>query len=188
MKADIIRKAVIILGSYQGTNNQGMYSSSKITRAEQLAEEFINSIIEEVTLAVKWSFALKQLRNIEGSTEFTVIEHITDCIKIAVISPSNIQFYLDQGRIYFKGSRISSLFYYSRDFINGLLADDLRIWQQVTEAFKLLTALNLAASIAFAMYCDSLFADGLKKQYLIKLEQTKQIYSFNYNLDNSGEL
>lgn len=188
MKHEIIKKASVILGSY-GSINAG----SKISKSENLCEEFVSSVIEDVVLSVKWSFALKRVDNIAGSndgnySDFTEITNINDCIKIAVIVPSNLQFYSENGRIYFKGGKLTSLFYYSGRIIEALLCNDNMAWRQVPESFKLLASLNLAAVVAFAMYSDSLFADGLKKQYLIKLEQVKQVYSMNYNLTNSGEV
>ena len=193
MKHEIIKKANVILGSY-GSINAG----SKISKAENLCEEFVSSVIEDIVLSVKWSFALKRVDNIDGSkdnrdnsgnnNDFTEITNVSDCIKIAVIVPSNLQFYSEGGKIYFKGGKLTSLFYYSRRIIEALLCNDNIVWKQVPESFKLLAGLNLAAMVAFAMYSDSLFADGLKKQYLIKLEQTRQVYSMGYNLTNSGEV
>ena len=184
MKHEIIKKAIIILGSYSGIN-----SSSKTSKSENLCEEFVASVIEDTILSVKWSFALKRIDNIEGNTSsFTEIANVDDCIKLAVIVPSNLQFYLESGRIYFKGDRLTSIFYYSKRIIDNLLSNDSIFWRQVPESFKMLASLNLATQVAFAMYSDSLFADGLKKQYLLKLEQIRQIYSIDYNLINSGEL
>ena len=185
MKQDIIKKAITILGSYSGIN-----AGTRISKCENLCEEFVSSAIEDTVLSVKWSFALKRVDNIDNNNAngFTEIAGINDSIKLAVIVPSNLQFYTENGKIYFKGGKISSLFYYSRKIIDNMLCNDSNIWKQVPESFKLLSSLNLAAMVAFAMYSDSLFADGLKKQYLIKLEQTRQVYSLNYNLTNSGEV
>jgi hypothetical protein len=76
---------------------------------------------------------------------------------------------------------------HSRTVIDRLLNNDHMLWKQVPESFKLLAALSLVSQISFAMYSDSLFSDGLKKQYLIKLEEVRRIYSMDYNMVNSGE-
>lgn len=186
MKQDIVKKATIILGAYNGINGD-----SKTSKCEHLCEEFVASAIEDTTLSIKWSFALRRVDNIENkgnAKDFTEIADINDCIKLAVIVPSNLEFYLDSGKIYFKGGKLHSLFYYAKKIIDNMLMNDNLIWKQVPESFKQLCGLNLVAQVAFAMYSDSLFADGLKKQYLIKLEQTRQVYSLNYNLTNSGEV
>ena len=184
MKHEIIKKALIILGSYSGIN-----ISNKTSKAESLCIEFAESAVEDTVLSIKWSFALKRINNITGvSSEFKEIEAAGDCIKLAIIVPSNLEFYIEGGKIYFKGNKLTSLFYYPRKIIDDLLNSDVDSWRVVPESFKILAALYLASQVAFALYSDSLFADGLKKQYLIKLEQTRQIYGVDYNLTNSGEI
>ncbi|WP_250311003.1 hypothetical protein [Rickettsia endosymbiont of Oedothorax gibbosus] len=184
----IIKKAVVILGANGGISS----SSGRISKAEELCEEFVNTAIEDTVLTVKWSFALKRVDNIEAheitGNNFTEVANINDCIKCAVIVPSNLQFYTEAGKIYFKGGKLTSLFYYSKRIIDNLLNNDTTTWQQVPSGFKLLAALSLAWQVSFAMYSDSLFTDGLKKQYLIKLDETTRIYSVDYNLINSGEI
>jgi hypothetical protein len=185
MKQEIIRKALVLLCSNSGISS--IPSGTAIAKAENLCEEFVASAIEEVALSVKWDFVLKRIDNIEGGSEFKITPNINDCIKVAVIVPSNREFYVETGKIYFKGGSINALFYYSRMIIDLLLKSDGITWQLVPQNFKLLAALSLAAQVAFAMYSDSLFADGLKKQYLIRLEEARRIYSIGYNLVNSGE-
>lgn len=187
MKQEIIKKAVVILGANGGISSGG----GRISKAEELCEEFVNPAIEETLLTVKWSFALQRVDNIEAKdsrNSFTIVPHINNCVKCAVIVPSNLQFYTEAGKIYFKGGKLTSLFFYSQKIIDNLLNDCSATWQQVPSSFKLLAALSLAAQVSFAMYSDSLFTDGLKKQYLIKLEETRRIYSVDYNLINSGEV
>ncbi|WP_425362784.1 hypothetical protein [Candidatus Tisiphia endosymbiont of Hybos culiciformis] len=186
MKYEIIKKAVVLLGSNVGISSIG---GGRVSKAEELCEEFVNPAIEDTILMVKWSFALRRVDNIEGNRQnFTEVPDINDCIKCAVIVPSNLQFYTEAGKIYFKGGKLTSLFYYSRKIVDNLLNNDTTIWQQVPASFKLLAALSLASQVSFAMYSDSIFADGLKKQYLIKLEETRRIYAVDYNLINSGEV
>jgi hypothetical protein len=189
VKYEIIKKAVVLLGSNVSISSIG---GGRVSKAEELCEEFVNPAIEDTILMVKWSFALRRVDNIEANKanrhNFTEVPEINDCIKCAVIVPSNLQFYTEAGKIYFKGGKLTSLFYYSRNIVDNLLNNDTTIWQQVPASFKLLAALSLASQVSFAMYSDSLFADGLKKQYLIKLEETRRIYAVDYNLINSGEV
>ena len=193
MKHEIIKKAVVLLGANGSIASNGGISSrggSRISKAEELCEEFVAASIEDTIVAVKWSFALERVDNVEGDKDkFTKIPHVDSCIKCAVIVPSNLQFYTERGKIYFKGGNLISLFYYDRKIIDNLLNENnSSLWQQVPSSFKLLAALSLASQVSFAMYSDSLFSDGLKKQYLIKLEETRRIYSVDYNLINSGEV
>lgn len=188
MKQEIIRKALVLLGSNSGALQN---SGSKISKAENLCEEFVTAAIEETFIAVKWPFALKRVDNVESDIEagkFKEIEGVDDCMKVAVIAPSNLEWYVEAGRIYFKGRKLDSLFYYSKRNLEHLLNNDKAYVRQVPESFKLLSSLSLVSQISFAMYSDSLFADGLKKQYLIKLDEVRRIYSVDYNLVNSGTL
>jgi hypothetical protein len=188
MKQEIIRKALVLLGS-SSSNYGDNRSGSSLSKAENLCEEFVNSAIEEALLSVKWDFALKRIDKIEANTGgFKQVPNVEDCIKLAVIVPSNLEFYTEAGKIYFKSGNLNSLFYYSGTIIELLLNNDGRIWNNVPQNFKLLTSLSLASRVAFALYSDSLFADGLKKQYLIHLDQAKRLYNTSYNLVNSGEV
>ena len=188
MKQEIIRKALAALGFNSG-NYGSTQSGNSVSKAENLCEEFINSSIEEVFLSVKWDFALKRLDGVESDGDkFKQVPNTDDCLKIAVIVPSNLEFYVEVGKIYFKGSNLTSLFYYSSKILELLIGNDGRIWASVPQNFKLLASLSLASKVAFAQYSDSLFADGLKKQYLISLEQAKRTFSIGYNIVNSGEV
>nr|WP_253307819.1 hypothetical protein [Rickettsia endosymbiont of Ceutorhynchus assimilis] len=188
MKQEIIRKAIVVLGSSSNIQSS-IQNGNAASKAENLCEEFVEASIEESILSVKWGFALKRVDNIEGeATGFKLLPDITDCVKVAVIVPSNLEFYIEAGRIYFKGNRLTSIFYYSGKVIELLLTGDGIAWQNVPQSFKLLASLGLAAQVAFAMYSDSLFADGLKRQYLIRLEEARRIHSIGYNLVNSGEV
>nr|WP_253308260.1 hypothetical protein [Rickettsia endosymbiont of Ceutorhynchus assimilis] len=188
MKEEIIRKALVLLGS--NSNIQGNISGGNAAnKAENLCEEFVEAAIEENVLSVKWGFALKRIDNIEGEeSSFKPIPGINDCVKVAVIVPSNLEFYIESGRVYFKGGKLTSIFYYSQQSIELLLDNDKTAWRQIPQSFKLLCSLGLASQVAFAMYSDSLFADGLKRQYLIRLEEARRIHSIGYNLINSGEI
>ena len=186
MKQEIIRKALVLLG----VNTGGLERfGTKSSKAENLCEEFAGNAIEETFLVAKWPFALKLAAGQSGQTnKFTELSGVSDCIKVAVISPSNLEWYSEGEKFYFKGARLDSLFYYSREILQRLLNNNQAILKQVPESFRLLASLSLVSQISFAMYSDSLFADGLKKQYLLKLDEVRRIYAVDYNLVNSGEL
>jgi len=190
LKNEIIRKSLVLIGAAaSGISSSG----NKTSKAETLANEFVDSAIEETMLAVRWNFALKQVRNINTSVidgnngkEFIQIADITDCLKVAVIVPSNLEWYVEQGRIYFQGKKVETIFYYSAELLEQLLSNDQQLMRIVPTGFVSLASLSLAAQIAFALYSDSVFADGLRRQYLLKLEEMRQTYSIDYNLVNSG--
>jgi len=187
MKQEIIDKALVLLGSNSGVSN--MPSGTAISKAENLCEKFINAAIEEVVLSIKWDFALKRMDKIDADTNgFKEVPNIEDCIKLAVIVPSNLEFYVELGKIYFKGGNLTSLFYYSGKILELLLNNDGRVWKLTPQNFKLLASLSLASKVAFNLYSDSLFADGLNKQYLLHLERVRRTFSMGYNLVNSGEV
>jgi len=125
VKQEIISKALVLLGSNSG-NYGNIQSGTSLSKAENLCEEFVNSAIEEVALSVKWDFALKRVDNAEGTDSFKEVPNIEDCVKLAVIVPSNLEFYVETGKIYFKGGNLTSLFYYSGKIIELLLNNDGR--------------------------------------------------------------
>ena len=186
MKQEIIRKALVFLGINSGGLER---SGAKLSKAENLCEEFVGNAIEETFLVAKWPFALKLCSGQAGETgKFTLLDKVSDCLKVAVITPSNLEWYCEGEKFYFKGSRLDSLFYYSKEILQHLLNNNNIYVKQVPESFRLLASLALVSQISFAMYSDSLFADGLKKQYLIKLDEVRRIYAVDYNLVNSGEV
>lgn len=184
MQNVIIKKALVLLGSGSGS----LEDSGKNSKAENLCEEFVGSSIEETMLAVRWAFALKRVSNIEGENqEFREVPQVNDCLKIAVIAPSNLEWYTKEGKVYFKGN-MSTMFYYPKRVLDGLLNNDIGITRQVPESFKLLSALSLAAQVSFALYSDSIFTEGLRKQYLLKLDEVRRVYSVDCNIVNSAML
>jgi len=198
LKSEIIRKALVLIGAAASGAGGISNSGNKTSKAEGLAAEFVDSAIEETMLAVRWGFALKQLRNIDTSVnntrvidgsnnkEFSQVADITDCLKVAVIVPSNLEWYVEQGRIYFLGKKVETIFYYSAELLEQLLSNDQQLMRIVPTGFVSLASLSLAVQIAFALYSDSVFADGLRRQYLLKLEEMRQTYAIDYNLVNSG--
>ncbi len=186
MKQEIIRKALVLLGINSGNLER---VGGKVTKAEHLCSEFASHAIEETFLAARWSFALKLAGSQKGEAgRFVELAGVSDCIKPAVIVPSNLEWYCQADKLYFKGARLDSVFYYSRELLKQLLSFDVRLARQVPESFRLLSALSLVGQVGFALYSDSLFVEAFRKQYLLKLEEVRRIYTVDYNLVNSGEV
>jgi hypothetical protein len=186
MKQEIIRKALVLLGVNSGSLER---SGTKTTKAENLCEEFAGNSIEETFLVAKWPFALKLISGINGHpNNFTLLDNVNDCMKVAVISPSNLEWYIEAEKFYFKGKRLDAVFYYSREILQHLIDNDRNYIQQVPESFRLLCSLSLVGQVGFALYSDSLFVESFRKQYILKLDEVRRIYSVDYNLVNSGEL
>jgi len=186
MKQEIIRKALVLLGVNSGSLER---SGAKTTKAENLCEEFAAGAIEETFLVAKWPFALKLGKGQNGkSGGFTALDQVTDCMKVAVISPSNLEWYIENGKLYFKGARLDALFYYSAEILQHLLDNNRHYASQVPESFRLLCALSLVGQVGFALYSDSLFVESFRKTYQLKLDEVRKIYTIDYNLVNSGEL
>ena len=75
-----------------------------MTKAEHLCSEFASHSIEETFLAARWSFALKLAGSQNGETgRFVELAGVSDCIKPAVIAPSNLEWYCQADKLYFKG-------------------------------------------------------------------------------------
>lgn len=183
IRTEIIKKALVIAGSSLSSSVSG----SKYSKAEMLAEEFADSSIEEVLLSASWDFAINHIREVAGDLEqFTEITGVTDCLKVDMINPSNLEWYTENGRIYFKGNRLDNIFYHSGNVLQRLLEGDRTL--QIPSSFKFLVALSLASQISFALYSDSIFTEGLRRQYLLKLEEVRNLYSLDCNIVNSGRI
>ncbi|WP_367364249.1 hypothetical protein [Candidatus Tisiphia endosymbiont of Nedyus quadrimaculatus] len=57
MKYDIIKKAVVLLGANVGISSIG---GGRISKAEELCEEFVNPAIEDAVLMVKLSISVEK--------------------------------------------------------------------------------------------------------------------------------
>jgi hypothetical protein len=51
-----------------------------------------------------------------------------------------------------------------------------------------LCGLALASEIAYSLYSDTIFTDGLRAQTLRKLEEMKKIHQFEYNIEDGGSI
>ena len=74
-------------------------------------------------------------------------------------------------------------FYYSNRLLKKLQSN---IEVELPNTFLILCSLYLASNVAHALYSDSIFTDGMKKQYLQKVEEARKLHFFDYHLVNSA--
>jgi hypothetical protein len=55
----------------------------------------------------------------------------------------------------------------------------------VPNLFTTLCAYNLAANMAYALTGDAAFADGIRLQYLKKLEECKRLYPIEWRIQDA---
>jgi hypothetical protein len=179
LQEKIIKQAVAILGATQYIQNAG----NKLDNAERICDVFVSSAIEEVFLSILWKNAVELIPKTEGKVdEFTCLA-INDCIKVITIAPSNIEWYVDKNKLYFKGKNLDGGFYYSNRLLKQLQSNSE---VEIPNIFLTLCSLYLASNVAHSLYCDSIFTDGMKKQYLQKIEEAKKLHYFDYHLVNSA--
>ena len=169
-----------------GSGQFGIGSESKIERTRLLAELFVDSCLEDMFLAVKWQFAITVKRDIEGRKDtFIEVPDIEDCLRVVAISPSITEWFIDDGKLIFKGERINAVFYYSSTVLDSILSHSE---EKISSSYITLSSIYLASQIAHSIYSDSSFTEGLKAQYLRKLEDVRRIHYFDSNLLNSGNV
>jgi hypothetical protein len=174
-----IKQAVAILGATQSIQNAG----NKLDNAERICSVFVSSAMEEVFLSVLWKDAVELIPKTQGKMDEFIQVTIDDCIKIIGITPSNIEWYVDKNKLYFKGESLDGGFYYSNRLLKKLQSN---IEVELPSTFLILCSLYLASNVAHALYSDSIFTDGMKKQYLQKVEEAKKLHFFDYHLVNSA--
>lgn len=175
----IIKQAVAILGATQSIQNAG----NKLDNAERICSVFVSSAIEEVFLSILWKDAVELIPKTEGKDDEFMQVAIDDCIKVISITPSNIEWYVDKNKLYFKGKNLDGGFYYSNRLLDKLQSN---IDVKMPNIFLILCSLYLASNVAHALYSDSIFTDGMRKQYLQKVEEARKLHFFDYHLVNSA--
>ena len=178
MRNDIIRQAKILLG-HVPLDSHG----SKISKMDILCKEMLDSAKEEVLYSIYWPFALKKIENKAGSAfKFVEADAITDCGRVAIISPSRLEHYCLEGRIYFKGSDLDICFYYPVD-IDGYVMN-----RTISKNFIFLAGLCLASNVSFALYSDSVFTEGIRNQYLRKQKELQETCGIKFEIRNSTRI
>ena len=180
-KEQIISQASIIVGSGQFS----IGSSERVSKIRNLSEAFVDSVMEDIFLSVKWNFAIKNSNVITSNINISIFSDsgINDCLKVVSIIPGNVEWYIDNKKLFFKG-RVDRVFYYSDTVLQEILSYGYN--KNLPSTYINLCGLSLASQIAHSMYSDSVFTDGLKAQYLRKLDEVKRVHYFECNIENSA--
>ncbi len=194
---DIIHKACALLGVEMGISR-----ASTATRAEKLANTFIESAMEEAYMACPWPFSIAEFRNYtpDHPNEFEKVRlkdgnrnpPINDCQRVLVMAPSQSrEWYIDAGsHLWVKGGKIDACFYQSSVMLHEIMGkrgrearvsyfsiddhDTEKNQELVPDLYATLASFSLAANVAYSLQSDAAFADGLRLQYMKKLEECKR--------------
>ena len=191
----IMDKACTLLGSSLSTH------SDRYSKAQTLCQSFMNAAIEEVYLAIPWPFGLERiLREYESPKpeEFVCYRNradvdYADVLKILTYAPSNLEWFVMGHGFFFKGQRLKQLVHWSVRILDELKAHiassriDQRAWGfgQIPDSFVMLAAYNLATNVAYPLHGDATFTDGIRLQYLKKLEECKRLYATEWHIQDA---
>lgn len=117
---------------------------------------------------------------------------INDCMSVLMIAPSQSrEWYTDAyQRLWVKGGKIEACFYQSSVMLYEIMGkkrsasstsysiiDDFdadKNEELVPDLYATLASLSLASNVAYSLQSDAAFADGLRLQYMKKLEECKR--------------
>jgi hypothetical protein len=126
---------------------------------------------------------------------------INDCMAVLVIAPSQSrEWYIDASQhFWIKGGKIDACFYQSSLILYEIMGkkrstpqtsycdasvcgasvhtvdgENFEIEEMVPDLYATLSSFNLAANAAYSLQSDAAFADGLRLQYMKKLEECKR--------------
>ena len=117
---------------------------------------------------------------------------INDCLSVLMIAPSqNREWYMDASQhLWIKGGKIEACFYQSSVMLYEIMGkkrsqyrtsyypidefDTDKNEELIPDLYATLASFNLAANVAYSLQSDAAFADGLRLQYLKKLEECKR--------------
>jgi hypothetical protein len=195
---DIIHKACALLGVEMGVSR-----ASTATRAEKLSHTFIESAMEEAYMACPWPFSVAQFRDYvpQNPLAFERVKlreprvpeeaqvPINDCLSVLLVAPSQgREWHTDaMQQFWVKGGKIDACFYQSGATLYALMGKrrtggwvsyaqiDAFDDALVPDLYAALASFNLAANVAYSLQSDAAFADGLRLQYLKKLEECKRL-------------
>ena len=186
LKEQILSQASVIIGN--GRFNEG--TSIKVDRTRDVSEVFIDSIMEDVFLSVRWNFAISRWDNSKNLTSPREFKEtgITDCLKVVSIIDGICEWYITDERLYFQGENLKQIFYYSGNKLKEIIESSNTRGRGAKLPFSYINVcgIALASEIAHSIYGDSVLTEGLKAQYLRKLNEMKQIHQFDCNIDNAG--
>lgn len=117
---------------------------------------------------------------------------INDCMGVLVMAPSqNREWYMDASQhLWIKGGKVDACFYQSSVMLHEIMGkkrsasrtsyhviDDFdtdKNEELIPDLYATLASLSLAANVAYSLQSDAAFADGLRLQYMKKLEECKR--------------
>jgi hypothetical protein len=198
---DIIHKACALLGVEMGVSRASTATRAEKlahTFIESAMEEaflacpwpFSIAEFRDYAPGRPNEFEKVMLRGREGGREED--RPINDCLRVLVIAPSQgREWYIDaQSRLWVKGGKIDACFYQSSVMLDEIMGkrgrearvsyfaldphDRERNEALVPDLFAALASFSLAANVAYSLQSDAAFADGLRLQYMKKLEECKR--------------
>ena len=128
---------------------------------------------------------------------------INDCLSVLVIAPSqNREWYIDaQQHLWVRGGKIEACFYQSSVMLYEIMGkkrsvprtsyfiidefDTYKNEELIPDLYATLSSLNLAANVAYSLQSDAAFADGLRLQYMKKLEECKRLVRIEGFIQNA---
>ena len=184
------------------------YVAGRENKLGALLLQFAEGAIDEVYLACDWPFGIEALTKAQLSQlTATRIDgnHLKldndNYARLLAISPSNTNWSLVNGSITL---RVAEVLPGKNDLNNPDTLADLCLAPSIPELlvgyktnatpeayhhhFINLSAQCLATQIAYGMYNDSVYADSMRKQYMVALKDAKNLYSYQLNIDNASKV
>ena len=128
---------------------------------------------------------------------------INDCMGVLVMAPSqNREWYMDAlQHLWIKGGKVDACFYQSSVMLHEIMGkkrsvprtsyfiidefDTYKTEELIPDLYATLSSLNLAANVAYSLQSDAAFADGLRLQYMKKLEECKRLVRIEGFIQNA---
>ena len=209
---DIIHKACALLGVEMGVSRASTATrAEKLSQTfiEAAMEEaytacpwpFSVAQFRDYTPETAQEFEKVKLRDRRIAEEDQL--PINDCMEVLVIAPSqNREWYIDaRSRLLVKGGKIETCFYQSSVMLYAIMGKKrsaLRVSyfaidefdadkneELIPDLYAALASFGLAANVAYALQSDAAFTDGLRLQYLKKLEECKRQVRINGFIQNA---
>ena len=184
LKDEIIKKALVLLGSGLSNTHQG-----RAFRAKELCDSFAQGVMEEAFISIPWPFAVQIKHNIAPDMQREEVKpffptNVTDCLKVISLAPSNRNWYISAKNVFHlrDGGTLDFLIYISREKYEEL-EDSRNFTNKYT--FINYAGLQLAAQTSYALHSDSAFSEMLKAQALKRKDELFQIYKNQFNVDTS---
>jgi hypothetical protein len=198
---DIIHKACAILGVEMGVSRASTATRAEKlshTFIESAMEEAYTSCPWPFSIAEFRGYVpnnpleFEKVKLREDGVPWERQSLINDCQRVLVIAPSQErEWYIDaRNHLWVKGGKIDACFYQSSVMLSEImgkrgkearvsyfpidLLDASKNESLVPDSYATLASFSLAANVAYSLQSDAAFADGLRLQYMKKLEECKR--------------